>query len=40
METSLSLSALGEWENGIIDIGPELVLAIQKHTSLNYEAYI
>ena len=30
METHKSVSASGEWGIGIIDIGPELVLAIQK----------
>lgn len=36
--TSLSLSALGEWENGSIDVDPELVLAIQKYIQIELQS--
>ena len=38
METHKSVSASGEWGIGIIDIGPELVLAIQKYIQVELQS--
>lgn len=39
--TSVSFSYLGEQGNGIIDIGPKLVLAIQKYIEVESQsAYV